>query len=56
MRVPQSVLNLVAARWPGTSDGVGSTRYLYRPDDGVDRRRCGLCYAEVRALVDDGDQ
>ena len=52
--IPQSVLDLIAAQWPDTSDGVWSTRYLYRPDDGADRRRCGLRYAEVRALVDDG--
>jgi hypothetical protein len=52
--IPQSVLNLLAQRWPEDHDRRRPPRYLFRPDYSPGRVNGGRKHSEVRALVADG--
>jgi len=52
--IPQSVLNLLARRWPADNDGRRPPRYLYRRDDSPGRINGGLKHSQIQALVVDG--
>src|ERR1035437_8929022 len=51
--IPQSVLTLLAQRWPADNDGRRPPRYLFRPDDSPSHVNGDLKHSQVLALVVD---